>query len=54
MASIYWDSQEVIMVDCLEQGRTRNDAYYAGKLRRLRQEIARERPGKLTRGVLLL
>ena len=38
----------------LDQGRTINGAYYAGKLRRLRQEIARKRRGKLTRGVLLL
>ena len=31
-----------------------NGAYYAGELRRLRQEIARKRRGKLTCGVLLL
>ena len=42
------------MIDYLEQGRTINDACNAGQLRRLRQEIARERQGKLTRGVLLL
>ena len=54
MASIFWDSQWVIKVDYLEQGRTRNSAYYAGKLRQLRQEITRKRQGKPTRGVLLL
>ena len=42
------------MIDYLEQGRMINGAYYAGELRRLRQEIARRRRGKLTRGVLLL
>ena len=42
------------MIDCLEQGRTINVAYYAGEFRRLRQEIARKRGGKLTCGVLLL
>ena len=42
------------MIDYLEQGRTINSAYHAGKLRRLRQEIARKRLGKLTHGVLLL
>ena len=31
-----------------------NDVYYTGKLRRLSQEIARKRRGKLTRSVLLL
>ena len=42
------------MIDFLEQGRTINGAYYAAELRRLRQEIARKRRGKLKRGVLLL
>ena len=42
------------MIDYLEQGRTINGAYYAGELRRLRQENARQRCGKLTRGILLL
>ena len=42
MASIFWDSQEVIMIDYLEQGRMINSAYYAGKLRWLRQEIAKK------------
>ena len=54
MASIFWDSQRVIMIDYLEQSRTINDAYYSGELRRLRQEIARKGLGKLIRGVLLL
>ena len=31
-----------------------NGVYYAGKLRWLRQEIARKRRGKLSRGVLFL
>ena len=53
MTSIVWDSQEVIMLDYLEQGCTINGANYAGELRRLRQEIARKRHGKLIRGVLL-
>ena len=30
MASIFWYSQAVIMIDYLEQGRTINSAYYAG------------------------
>ena len=42
------------MIDYLEQGRTINCAYYAGELRRLRQESARKRRGKRTRDVLLL
>ena len=54
MTSIFWNSQGVIIIDYLEQVRTINGAYYEGDLRRLRQEIARKRRGKLTRGVLLL
>ena len=45
MASIFWESQGVIMIDYLVQGRTINGAYYASELRRLhvRQEIARKK-----------
>ena len=42
IASVFWDSQRVIMIDNLDQGRTINGAYYAGELRQLRQEIARK------------
>ena len=52
MTSIFLDSQWFITIDYLEQGRTMNGAYFAGKLKWLRQEIARERRGKLTCGVL--
>ena len=54
MTSIFWDSQGVILTDYLEQSRTINDAYYAGELRQLCQQIKRKKRGKLTRGVLLL
>ena len=43
MTSIFWDSQVVIMIDYLEQGRTINSAYYAGELRLVnRQKEARK------------
>jgi hypothetical protein len=54
MASIFWDRQGIIMIDYFEKDRTINDTYYADKWRRLRQEIARKRWDKLTKGVLLL
>ena len=54
MTSIFWDSQGMIMIDCLEQGRTIKEANYAGELRWLRREISRKRQGKLTCGVLVL
>ena len=31
MASIFWDSEGMIMIDYLEQGRTINGACYTGK-----------------------
>ena len=43
MASVFWDSQGVIMIDYLEQGHMINGAYYAAELRCLRPEIARKR-----------
>ena len=48
---ICWDSQDVIMVDYLEEGHRINGTYYA-ELSRLCQEIVKKRRGKLTRGVL--
>ena len=48
MASVFWDSQGVILIDYLEQGRTIKGSYYAVELRHLRQENARKRIGKLT------
>ena len=54
MASIFWDSQGVIMVDYLEEGHMMNGAYYAEEPRWLPQEIVKKRRGKLNRGVLLL
>ena len=40
MSSIFWDSQEVIMTDFLEQERTINGVYNTGKLRRLSLEMS--------------
>ena len=54
MASIFWDSQGVIMVDFLVECHMITGAYNAEDVRRLRQDIMKTRRGKLTRGVLLL
>ena len=53
MASIFWDSQNVIMVDYLEEGHMINGAYLA-ELRQLHYDIVKKRRGKLAQGVLLL
>ena len=47
MASIFWDSQGVIMVDYLEEGSMITGAYYATELWRMHQEIVKKRRGKL-------
>ena len=54
MASVFWDSRDVMMVDYQEEGHMINDAYYAKELRWLHLEIVKKRRGKFTRGVLLL
>ena len=54
MVSIFCNSQDIIMVVYLDEGRTIKGAYYTEELRRLRQDIVKKRRGKLTTGVLLL
>ncbi|XP_071081533.1 histone-lysine N-methyltransferase SETMAR-like [Haliotis cracherodii] len=52
MASVFWDSEGVIMVDWLPKGRSVTGAYYVELLRQLREQIKVTRRGKLTKGVL--
>ena len=54
MASVFWDSQGVLMIDYLQRGSTITGAYYAHLLRRLKEQIKLQRRGKLRKGVLLL
>jgi [histone H3]-lysine36 N-dimethyltransferase SETMAR len=53
MASVFWDSEGVLMIDYLERGKTVTGAYYAELIRKLREIIKEKRRGKLTHGVLL-
>ena len=52
MASIFWDSEGVLLVDYLEKGKTINGKYYANLLRQLRAKILELRPGKITKVVM--
>lgn len=52
MASVFWDSKGVIMVDYLEKGKTIDSEHYCHLLRRLRETIKEKRPGLLRRKVL--
>jgi hypothetical protein len=49
----FWDSQGIIMIGYLEQGRTINGTYNAEEVRRLQQEIAFKRRCKLTEGTTM-
>ena len=52
MATIFWDSTGVILIDFLEGQKTITGAYYEDVLRKLRTVIREKRPGKLHRGIL--
>lgn len=52
MASVFWDSKGILMVDYLPKGQTITGQYYSNLLHQLREEIKRKRPGMLTKGVL--
>jgi histone-lysine N-methyltransferase SETMAR len=54
MATIFWDSQGVILIDYMPHKTTITGLYYAVLLGRLREAIKNKRRGKLMRGPLLL
>ena len=51
MATVFWDSEEVVLVDFLESKKTVTGTYYVEVLRKLRAKLAEKRPGKLHRGI---
>lgn len=44
MATVFWDSHGVILIDYLQKGKTITGAYYASLLDKLKAEIADKRP----------
>jgi len=52
MATVFWDSQTVIMANYLSEGFTVTDAYYANELRELREALKSKRQGKLRRMIM--
>ena len=54
MATIFWDSRGILMIDYMPHKTTITSEYYADLLRKLRETIKCKRRGKLTKGVLLL
>ncbi|GBP68017.1 Mariner Mos1 transposase [Eumeta japonica] len=54
MATIFWDSEGVLLIDYLPKGTTMNGQYYANILAQAREDVVQKRRGKLSRGVLFL
>jgi len=53
IASVFWDSDGVLMIDYLERGKTVTGDHYAELIWKLRSAIKEKRRGKLSHGVLL-
>lgn len=54
MATIFWDTEGILLIDYKERGVSITGEYYASLLDRLKEAIKEKRRGKLTKGVLLL
>ncbi|GBP91872.1 Protein bric-a-brac 1 [Eumeta japonica] len=54
MATIFWDSEGVLLIDYLPKETTMNGQYYANLLAQARKAVVQKRRGKLSRGVLFL
>ena len=54
MATVWWDSEGVVLVDFLEGKKIVAGAYYVEVLRKLRAKLAEKCPGKLHCGILFL
>ena len=52
MATVFWDSQGIILIDYLEKGRSITGAYYTALLDRLKQELIEKRPRLARKKVL--
>lgn len=54
MATVFWDSEGILLIDYKDKGVSITGEYYASILERLKEAIKEKRRGKLTKGVLLL
>ena len=52
MATVFWDSQGIILIDYLEKGKTITGAYYSSLLDRLKTELLEKRPRLAHKNVL--
>lgn len=54
MATVFWDTEGILLIDYKDRGVTITGQYYASLLDRLKEAIKEKRRGKLSKGVLLL
>ena len=54
MATVFWDSKGIILIDYKPAGTSITGEYYANVIKQLRVAIKEKRRGKLAAGVLLL
>jgi len=54
LASIFWDQDDILLIDYLPKGQTINAEYYSLLLVRLKDILKEKRHGKVTKGVLFL
>ena len=54
MATVFWDSKGIILIDYKPAGTSITGQYYANVIKQLRVAIKETTKGKLTAGVLLL
>lgn len=54
MATVFWDSEGILLIDYKDKGVSITGEYYTSILERLKETIKQKRRGKLTKGVLLL
>jgi len=54
LASIFWDQDGILLIDCLPTGQTINAEYYSSLLVQLKDIFKENRRGNVTKGVLFL
>ena len=54
LASIFWDQDGILLIDCLPKGQTNNAEYYSSLLEQLKDILKEKCRVKVTKGVLFL
>jgi histone-lysine N-methyltransferase SETMAR len=54
LSSIFWDQDEILLINYLPKGQTINPEFYSSLLVQLKDTLKEKPPGKFTKGVLFL